>query len=127
MKPLAEVTFRTSGSRDEARRIRVRIDAPRRARTGEWACSVSATGVVKRTTVRGEDGLQALCLALEILGDKFYEARKRGVRLRYDTGHEVPLFAYFRLREYRRRLTVIARRHLRAGVRSEKPRRRTNA
>jgi hypothetical protein len=127
MKPIAEVTFRTSGPRDDERRVRIRIDAPRRVRTGEWACRVTATGVVRRTMVRGEDGLQALCLAVEFLGDKLYEARKRGVRLRFDTGHEVPLFAYFRLRELKRRFAMVAGRHPRAGVRSERRRRPTSA
>ena len=127
VKPLVDVTFHVSGSRDEPRRIHVRIDRPRRAHTGEWACSVSATGLVKRTPVRGGDSLQALCLAMEFLGNALYEARRRGIRLRYDTGHEVPLFAYFRLREYKRRLTAIARRHLPARVRTDKRPRRTRA
>jgi hypothetical protein len=110
VKPLAQVTFSATGARDRPRRVRIRIGAPYRARTGEWVCHVSATGLVKSTAVRGDDALQALCLAVEFLGDKLYHARKEGLRLRVGTGEEVPLFAYFRLREWKRRLTKIARR-----------------
>jgi len=110
MKPLAEATFRASSSSHRSGTIHIRLDAPRRVATGEWTCSVVATGLVKRTAVRGEDALQALCLALDFLGTRLYEARRRGVQLAFRTGEAVPLFAYFHLREWRHRLSAKQRR-----------------
>jgi hypothetical protein len=127
MKPFAEVTFRASRADHRAILVHVRVDAPRRARTGEWACNVIATGFVKRTAIRGEDALQALCLALDFLSNRLYDARRRGVRFRFLTGDEVPLFAYFRLRESRRRLAVTARKHAVGQRRGKKRRRLTSA
>src|SRR5262245_16410774 len=105
MRPLVEAIFRATRNGSSMPSVRVRVEEPRRAKTGEWTCRVLATGVAKPTVVHGEDGLQALCLALDLLGDQLYKARRRGVRLRHVTGDaDVPLFAYFRLREWRRRL-----------------------
>ena len=111
MRPFTEVTFRISDGADGFRPVHIRIDKPSRLKTGEWSCNVSATGIAKRTAIHGEDPLQALCLALEYLGEKLYDARKRGLRLWFGTGDEVPLHAYFRLREARRRLAAIGKRH----------------
>ena len=63
---------------------------------------------MKRTLVHGEDALQALCLALDFVGNTLYSRRRRGLRLIFPTGHSVRLHAYFRLREMRRRLEALA-------------------
>jgi hypothetical protein len=128
MKPLVEATFRTSQKGHRDRLVRIRLDAPRRARTGEWACRVLATGVTKPTVIRGGDALQAICLALDFLGDRLYDARRRGIRLRFlSADDEVPLSAYFRLREWKRRLAVIAPKHGAGKVRRSRRRRLTSA
>jgi len=46
----------------------VQIGIPQQAATGEWACSVVMLGLEKRLPdVRGEDSLQAVCLALTLV------------------------------------------------------------
>lgn len=100
-------TFRATAPDRPDRRVSIGVALPQRARTGEWICFVTITGFLKRTGVRGEDALQALCLALELIGDTLYRARQRGVRFVYPTGERVPLHAYFRVRERQRRLTLL--------------------
>jgi len=95
-------TFRAAAPDRRARSVSIAVAPPRRARTGEWICFVTITGFLKRTGVRGEDALQALCLALELIGGTLYRARKRGVRVVYPTGERVPSHAYFRVREWQR-------------------------
>ena len=78
--------------------------------------------------IRGEDALQALCLALDFLGNRLYAARRRGIPLQFlSANDEVPLFAYFRLREWKRRLAVIARKPGLGKARRSRRRRLTSA
>ncbi|MFL5402572.1 MAG: DUF6968 family protein [Gemmatimonadales bacterium] len=117
MAAFAEARFRVMRDRRRVRDVVVRISAPRRTRTGEWVCVTQATGITKRTKVHGVDALQALCIAVDFLDREIYKARKRGLRLAFDTGDQVPLYAYFRLRESHRRLArVVPHRRSRAPV-----------
>ena len=109
VKWIAQVRF-TGVRRDGTHRsVRVRIGVPRRSGRTAWACPVEVSGVLKRTLVCGEDPLQALCLALDFIGNTLYSERRQGLSLRFATGHSVPLYAYFRLREMQRRLAALAR------------------
>jgi hypothetical protein len=108
-KWIAQVPF-TGVRRDGTHRsVHVRVGVPRRSGRTPRACPVEVTGVLKRTLVYGEDPLQALCLALDFIGNTLYSERRQGLSLRFATGHSVPLYAYFRLREMQRRLSALAR------------------
>jgi hypothetical protein len=107
-KPFVEAQFRAVHD-GLARPLAIRIGMPIQRRTGEWAAEVQLTGLVNRTNVFGEDALQALALALDLVGNTLYAQRRRGVRVQFATGQEIPLAAYFRLRELRRRFESIAR------------------
>jgi hypothetical protein len=109
MKPFAAATFTINARGRASRTVRVRVEAPRRSQKDVWTSRVAITGLLKPTRVHGGDPIQALCLALELIGNTLYAQRRRGLRLRFLTGEEVPLHAYFRLREWRRRLVAIAR------------------
>jgi hypothetical protein len=119
VKWIAQVPF-TGVRRNGIRRsIHVRVGTPRRSGRTAWACPVEVSGVLRRTPVYGEDALQALCLALDFVGNTLYAHQRRGLHLKFPTGHSVPLFAYFRLREMRRRLVASAK--ARAHRRSKRP------
>ena len=64
---------------------------------------MSLTGVLKARPIYGGDALQALCLALDFVGNMLYLHRRRGLRLTFPEGQSVPLYAYFRLRDSARR------------------------
>ena len=52
----------------ERRQVTVEIGRPYRAPEGEWACPVAVRGLHNRLPdVRGEDSLQALCLAASLV------------------------------------------------------------
>ena len=52
----------------ERNRVVVEIGLPYQAATGEWACPVAIRGLYDRLPdVRGEDSLQALCLAASLI------------------------------------------------------------
>jgi hypothetical protein len=108
-----ETAFYDSGRR--SRPIRIRIGTPQRLRTGEWGSKVEIPGVIRPTIVHGEDALQVLSLALEFVGNSFYEARRRGLQIRFLDGQVVPLHVYFRLREWRRRMAALGKRRGRRG------------
>jgi hypothetical protein len=119
VKWIAQVPF-TGVRRNGAHRdVHVRVGAPRRSGRTAWACPVEVSGILRRTLVHGEDALQALCLALDLVGNTLYVHQRRGLRLTFPTGQSVPLFAYFRLREMRRRLVALAR--AREHRRSKRP------
>jgi len=60
--------------------------------------------------VRGEDALQALCLGVQRIGDLLYEFRKKGMRLSFiGSAEEVPLYAYFRIKDFQRRMEKFGR------------------
>lgn len=50
--------------------------------------------------VRGEDALQALCLALDVIRDILFSFREKGVRLKFvDSMEDIPLGRYFRRKD----------------------------
>jgi len=106
MALFAETQFRATRDGRRLRDVVVRISTPRRTRTGEWVCIIQATGVTKKTKVHGVDALQALCIAIAFLGREIHKAHKEGLRLAFDTGEPIPLYAYFRLREWHHRLAL---------------------
>jgi len=60
--------------------------------------------------VRGEDALQALCLGVQRIGDLLYEFRKKGMRLSFiGSAEEVPIYAYFRIKDFQRRMEKFGR------------------
>jgi hypothetical protein len=116
--PLAKHTFVETVFYDSgltSRPVRVRIGTPRRLRTGVWASKVEIPGVIRPTVIHGEDALQVLSLALEFVGNSLYEARRRGLQIRFSDGQPVPLHVYFRLREWRRRMAALAKQSGRRG------------
>jgi hypothetical protein len=80
-----------------ARDIDVEICSPYQTTTGEWACPAQIRGLYpERPTMRGEDALQALALALDLIRQLLEDATAKGASLRYPgTGDDVPLEAYF--------------------------------
>jgi hypothetical protein len=110
VKWIAEVAF-TGVTGKHHRILHARIGVPRPSGRTAWACPVEVTGVLRRRLVYGEDALQALCLTLEFVGNTLYSQRARGLHLKYAAGHSVPLYAYFRLREFQRRLIALGRSH----------------
>ena len=108
MKWIAETPFTGVRENGTPRGVLVRVGVPRRSGRTAWACPVQITGVVKQRLVYGEDALQVLCLAIEFVGNTLYSQRRQGLQLQLPTGHSVPLYAYFRLREMRRRLERFA-------------------
>ena len=83
--------------------VLVEIHAPYRAQTGEWACALSLGELEPGLPhVRGEDSLQALCLALSLakqLLTYFIEDGGRiliaGTESELGTDGEFPMDAYF--------------------------------
>jgi hypothetical protein len=99
------------------RPIHVRIGVPVKAGGTAWACRVQVDGAQRPTLVFGEDPLQSLCLGLEFAGNTLYAQRRSGLQLKLPSGQLVPLHAYFRVREWRRRLVAIAKGHRRRAAR----------
>jgi hypothetical protein len=80
-----------------AQDIEIEIFRPSQAATGEWACHAAIRGLhPELATMRGEDALQALTLALNLVHQLLEGAVSRGARLRFPgTSDDVPLDAYF--------------------------------
>lgn len=111
-----ETTFKAEWPDGRLRKIVVRIGLPAQAKTHEWVCPVRILGLQNTIRVRGEDALQVLCLALDLVGDLLYEAQSKGVRLGYvSSNDEVPLYAYFRLKSMRKRMEKIGRKKASPG------------
>ncbi len=74
-----------------------RLGRPYRAEGGEWACPVSLDGLHDGLRdARGEDSLQALCLAASLLRQLLEHFLDDGGRVVYPGGaEEVPLRAVF--------------------------------
>ncbi|CAN5868818.1 hypothetical protein BH23GEM9_BH23GEM9_29670 [soil metagenome] len=76
--------------------MRLRLEAPRKHSEGEWSCALSLEGLHDDILpIRGNDSLQALCLATgmaELLLRGFVAG---GGRLEYDDGEIFPIDAYF--------------------------------
>ena len=60
-----------------------------------WACPIALKGLYDRLAdMRGEDALQALCLALRLAFELLDDFRQKGGKLTYETGEDVPIEAY---------------------------------
>jgi hypothetical protein len=71
-------------SRGAKKRTRLRVGRPYKATTGEWACPVEFRGVEPRyPDIRGEDSLQALCLAISFLRSRVDDVTAKGSKLLY--------------------------------------------
>lgn len=83
--------------------VSLRVGAPARVSPGEWSCAIRLDGLHDGlTTMRGEDSVQALCLALGLAATLLRDFVGRGGRLVYaqaneDGGPESdwPLESYF--------------------------------
>jgi hypothetical protein len=62
--------------------VALRVGAPERASTGEWQCAVRLDGLYDRLVpMRGEDSVQALCLALGLAATLLRDFLASGGRL----------------------------------------------
>lgn len=85
--------------------VAFRVGTPERAPTGEWRCAVRLDGLYDGLApAHGEDGVQALCLALGLAARLLRAFVARGGRLVHSTDiaesdagsdEEWPLEAYF--------------------------------
>ena len=103
MKWIVDTPFTAILADGTPQTVRVQVAMPRRSGRTAWGCRVGITGVLKPRPIYGEDALQALCLALDFVGNMLYLHRRRGLRLKFPEGQSVPLYAYFRLRDSARR------------------------
>jgi len=72
------------------------IAAPAREATGEWSCALSLEGLHDGlAAMRGEDALQALCLALGLGASLLRGFVSDGGLIEYAAGDAFPLEAYF--------------------------------
>jgi hypothetical protein len=80
-----------------AQDVRIEIHRPYQTPTGEWACPAEIRGLhPELAAMRGEDALQALALALDLVRRLLEDAVARGASIRYPgTADDVPLRAYF--------------------------------
>lgn len=80
----------------EWRPVRVRVGTPVPEPDGGWSCPAGVDGLHDHlVAMRGEDALQALCLALGLCATLLRAHVAAGGRLRYPGGEEFPLEAYF--------------------------------
>jgi hypothetical protein len=80
----------------DQRSVRVWVGAPGQEPTGEWSCPAGLPGLYEDLdAMRGEDALQAICLALGLVARLLRDHVAAGGRLRYPRGDEFPLEAYF--------------------------------
>lgn len=113
---IVETTFKAKWPGGRFRKIVVRIGQPAQAKTHEWVCPVRIIGLQNTVRVRGEDALQVLCIALDLVGDLLYEAQSKGVRLGFVSSNDkVPLYAYFRLKAMRKRMEKLGRKKVPFG------------
>ncbi len=96
-----EAIFQSEWPNGRIRKVVVRIGRPVRAKSREWVCSVQISRLQKKIRVGGEDALQAVCLAIQLVGELLYKYRRAGIRLKYvPSNEEVPLPAYFRIKSF---------------------------
>ena len=77
-------------SEGQKRRVRARVGKPYRVSAREWACPAEIRGLERRyPDIRGGDPMQALCLAIRLLRDRFEAFIEDGGRiLDIDEGSE---------------------------------------
>jgi hypothetical protein len=69
------------------RPVKLRLGRPYRADTGGWACPAELEGLEPRyVDARGEDALQALCLAITLLRSRLEDRSASGGKLLYADG-----------------------------------------
>jgi hypothetical protein len=65
-----------------AREVRLRVGRPYKCDAGEWACPVELRGFEPRyPDICGEDSLQALCLAIQLLRHRLHDFLEKGGRI----------------------------------------------
>jgi len=74
---------------------RIAVGLPTRMPTGEAACPIALDGLERLPPISGESELQALCLALGLLGMRLHDFVSRGGRVLEASGEheELPLAA----------------------------------
>jgi len=76
--------------------IRIWIGIPVQEPTGEWSCAAGLEDLYPDlSAMRGEDALQAICLAIGLVATLLREHVAVGGRLTYPGGEDFPLEAYF--------------------------------
>jgi hypothetical protein len=83
--------------------LRLEVEQPQRAPTGEWRCIVRIVGLHdKLAPIAGEDSLQSLTLALGLLRRRLEAQVQKGARLlQPNEDEDFPLEGYFTHREGR--------------------------
>lgn len=95
-RPIAELDLLAVLPDGDARPLRLWVGAPRQEPTGEWSCPAGLDGLHDDLgAMRGEDALQALCLALGLCAALLRDHLDKGGRLRDMDGDDFPLEAYF--------------------------------
>jgi hypothetical protein len=80
----------------ESAPMRIWIGKPVQEPTGEWSCAAGLEGLhPDLCAMRGEDALQAICLAMGLVATLLREHVAVGGRLKYPGGEDFPLEAYF--------------------------------
>lgn len=88
-----EVTALMPGGREVT--MRARIDTPRHAADGGWACEVQVAPVHDQIlSVRGVDSFHAMWLACSLVLKLLAELKEAGAELKAADGSEFPLEAY---------------------------------
>ena len=78
------------------RPVRLWVGAPTREPGGEWSCPAGLDGLHDELApMRGDDSLQAICLALGLCAHLLRAHLGSGGRLEYPDGEEFALEAYF--------------------------------
>jgi hypothetical protein len=101
MQPIAELKL--SGVQADGRIVSITASVGQPYQTeGHWRCPVRLVGIDDHLAdIAGEDSLQALCLALRLLGQHLADFLAKGGRLFVEGGGlddpdtELPLEAYF--------------------------------
>jgi hypothetical protein len=92
-QPILTTRIDCLSSDGERQEVAVEIGRPYKAPEGEWACPVKIRGMYDRLPdVRGEDSLQALCLAASLVRSlltSFVEAGGRLVTPNTDSAYEL--------------------------------------
>jgi hypothetical protein len=93
---VADLELLASLPEGASRPVHVWVGRPVLESTGEWSCAAGLDGLYDDLlAMRGEDALQAVCLALGLCSTLLREHVAAGGRLQYPGGEEFPLDAYF--------------------------------